>query len=311
MTLGKVEFCTNFLHFLTCHNVTSPRVNPSGLPWELRLGACLLWGVIMAALAVVLQSGLSGLQLPGLGTIPRLLWLLAVALTVADSVLLLAWHRWKAWPLLAAVGLVFGLTLSLEAVNVANGLKAHHAGPIEARALAEQSERLRVDAADRRGGAETRLFQIRASRATWTKDGDSANDGQEEAAAKALEEALSVEAEASTTAKNAQAAVAVAEGTSSMITTLPHLGLWILAGLAALKLVALALAALVHSSPAEPEKPSPLPPEKTSMSESEAVQFLPPLPIPSRKGPIRPPEKRKRQTIVGASLGRLADRFMR
>ena len=160
---------TNGEHVFSGHIVSAPNVNSGPcLSWEIRWGAAGAWLVILAALTCILHAGLDKLELPGLTAWPWLLWALAGALTVADSILVLAFQRWRCRPLLGAVICLFGLTLGLESMNIRSGVSHLSSGLSEASASVELHKQLRVEAADRRAGAETRFYQVQATACSLT-----------------------------------------------------------------------------------------------------------------------------------------------
>lgn len=214
------------------------------------MAALLCWIGIEVPRAIVCRSGLASLGLPGLSGeeawVAWTLWIFAAAVVAADSVLLVAWLRFRSGVFLGAVVVLGGLTLGLETMNVEVAMARSRgvaAAAEEVRALLEAKVE---EAEEEVVGARREVARWIETRHVWERDGRADNDGGLEAAERLLRAA---ESDLEAVGAEYRAAAGTAVHSSHLVHPLAGEDRpgWIVAsGLLALKLVALALAAGMH-----------------------------------------------------------------
>lgn len=141
--------------------------------------AGLCWLLLSLPLIWICRAGLEALPVPGMdGEWGKWLrWGFSIGLTVADSVLILAWMATGQRLLLLGVCGVVAVSLALEALNIESGLKSADGVTSESAAIEAAAKARTETARAALDKARVTVARAHATRGVWERDGDKANDG--------------------------------------------------------------------------------------------------------------------------------------
>jgi len=226
-------------------------VQSTGVGGFFRVLAALCWLGIMVALVRICHAGLVSFPAPGLAEWWPVPWLLAGALCAADSVLFLAWMQTRSGWFLGSLSALALLTLGIEWCNVQHGLNeavsAVSGGEAAGAAWREHLANFRAAVEEQ----EEVVNRFRATESVWKSDGDSKNDGLLAAAEKLLDDRRKTEMIAMEKISDSAATRASRQSAVHPLATVSFSGWFVVVGLLLIKVVAVALAAIVHGQHGE------------------------------------------------------------
>lgn len=249
------------------------------IPWG-KLPPFVAWVALVAAMACIMHAGLGYLSIPGLEQ-DSVRWALAVALAVAETLLLEAFRRSGNQFYVIAAVLTLGASLGIEFLNLSNAARrAKVSGEMASgslQAAQEDRDRLREEVR----AVDGRIEQLRASVAVWGRDGDPTNDA---ALPAALERRALLISDLARSQQRVEELSSARSGAVAQTSAVADVSPWaLLAGLAALKVGIMALGWAVGERTKPRQKD---PPGGGGRNEKPAPPELPgsgaPVSIPSR-----------------------------